>query len=218
MSRYAVEIAEWEYFAKPGTLGIYEFDIEVLDSLGRISITPAGAEPIEFVSHGLERNPQWRGAVMRWHGELVGESNKETSPIEWNIAVQSIDEEGNLRFPDPNREATLRVLREESYTVLKESYDRRNEKLVYSLAGNFLRVPDRKAIYSFQSLGDRLDALVVYEVDLQEIITLPDVVMDSSSAAREPTPAEIEQRKRLEAFEAYMERVRQRIAKEQNRE
>ena len=218
MSRYAIEIAEWEYFAKPGTLGIYEFDIEVLDSLGRISITPAGSLPIEFVSHGLERNPRWGGSLMVWHGELISGSTKRGSPVELNVAVQSVDAAGNVRLPDPNREVTLRALQEESYTVLKESYDRRNERLVYSLAGNFLTVPDRKTTYTFQLLDEQFSAVVFYEIDRGKTISLPDVVVTEAGDQREELEADPEQMRRLEAYEAYMKGVRQRIATEQNRE
>jgi len=215
-----LEFASHEYFAKQGSIGIYSFDIGSLQAVGEIiTITLDGREPIVLRSKGIERNPDWRGAHSIWHGEVLAPAGEDFIPakfrsVELRIATRSVDADGNVRMPDPNREVTLSELASGSSVVLWESYLRRDEKLVHTIAGNFIRVPGMDATLAFHMTGGSFDGDVVYEVDPSKTVPADDVVLDDANREvggedpRQSLAAEMRSRRQA-AYEAYMERKAQ---------
>ena len=96
---------------------------------------------------------------------------------------------------------------------MQESYDRRNERLVYTMAGNFLPMPDRQTTIAFQNIGDNFEAMAVYEVDESRVITLPGVEVraNENGELEELRRTDAEQLQRLEAYESHMQSVRQQL-------
>jgi hypothetical protein len=58
MSRKALDLGIREYFALPGKIDVYEFDVGLLETPGQtITITPFNGPPIDIISHGVKRDP-----------------------------------------------------------------------------------------------------------------------------------------------------------------
>lgn len=216
ISRHAYDIAVLEYFAIPGKFDIYEIDIDVLETQGEtITITPFSGPPIEILSHGIERNPDSGGHVVRWTGEIKIPNSKQKLPLRLIMYVRSIDADGVLRLPDPNREYTPSQLSQENAVIPKESYLRRNEKLVYGFTGNSIQVPKTKARVALTNVNENLDFVVVYEIDQEKMIILG----DGHVLRPDGTPyVSVEQKRRIEAYETHVEKVRREFGLPQNRE
>jgi hypothetical protein len=217
-----LDYAEFEYFAKPGRVDVFKFDIAALEKEGTtVTITPFGGESVSILSHGFERNPKWRGRKLRWHGEMQTANSEEGVPVVFDVIVRSVDAKGNVRPPDPNREATLRELENETHTVLAESAARIDERLIYSLSTNFLYLPDQDMTLGFSHLGKQFDAMVVWEPDNFRIAP-PDTIAIRGEVPKYQQNAESRRQaetvRAQKEFEDYMEGIRQEIESTQNQE
>lgn len=211
-NRYALEMARYEYFAKPGRIGIYEFDIEVLEKRDEaITITPFNGLSMEIVSLGIWVNPDSAGNVARWRGVLSMPDSTRTFRVRFVMGVWSIDADGNRRKPDRNREIARRQLEKEESVIQEDSYVRRNERLVYGLFTNEIRIPATKTAIAFQQLGrdfeniEDFETIVVYEVDEEKVIYPAD---DSRT---NPVPPSGKQLRRIRAYEAHIEKVKREL-------
>ena len=78
-SRYAYEVAEKEYFARPNRFELYSIDVGVLEQKGEITLTPFGGPAIKLVSHGVvhlssgEESTPARMAknLFHWNGQYL---------------------------------------------------------------------------------------------------------------------------------------------------
>lgn len=214
--RYKIKMAEYEYFANPGKIGIYEFDIGVLETKGEtITISPFNGPPIEFVSHGLVVNHDRGGHAAKWKGELPIPGSKQMYPVQLVMGIRAIDADGNVRKPDPNREVTRRLLEQENYAVLRESYERRKETIVYGMLRNEIHIPETKATLVINRLGDSLlteedfQSVVVYEVDNEKVLWPAD---DLPVEGYVNNQLDEERARRKSAFDTHMENVKREIA------
>lgn len=207
LDRHALEIRTMEYFAKPGKFDIYEFDIGVLETKDEpITITPFNGSSIEILSYGFGRdNPASGKSVLRWRGALPVPNSTRMSRVRLTVLVRAIDTEGNIRRPDPNREITRALYDQKYVTVLADSVERLTERLVYTLVGNSIEVPESRATIVITGVPDQFDFVVVYELD-EEKRLLP---VDDSPANRHPRSPE--QIRRSQAFKAHVEKVKREL-------
>lgn len=242
--RHPISLEEHRYFAKPGRFGIFTFDIDVLQREGEIiTITPFHGEQIQVLSRGLDIHEGTGGRTGRWTGELLVPNSDRTVLLQWPISIRAIDSDGNIRYPDPNREVTQQILAEygEQSVVLQESYDRLNEKIMYGLLQANIPLPHlREQLIiapidpHFQTV-EEFDTIVIYEQDKEKILWFPD-----DSPRREGIPEErnlpgidklperavdaqslaLEQelQRRTDAYEQHMIDVRRRVAEERTEE
>ena len=165
-SRNALELQSLESLAIPGKFDIYGFDINVLSTKDDyITFTPFDGPPIKIMSYGFE--PQTSGTTghLVWRGAISRSGSSDPAPVSLAILVRSIDTDGNIRLPDPNREVTRALYDRKVYTVLEDSVNRLSERIVYSLPGNEIYVPDTNTKYVITALVNQFDFAIVYEVD-----------------------------------------------------
>lgn len=224
VNRQAVELARHQYFSKPGRFETYSFDISALEREGEeITITPLGGAPITILSHGLNTKPQTRGHTATWTGELKLENPDQVFPLKWRLAVRSVDKEGNVRRRDPNREVTRKLIEQDAHVVLQESYDRRDEKLVYALLRSTIPLPDRSGRLILKSLGtsfdseDQFHTIMVYEADPEKALLIGDHPIGNGPQKDDPS-SELrnrEARRRLANYEAHMAQVMRNLGLEE---
>jgi hypothetical protein len=209
MERHVYEMAILEYFARPGTFDLYNFDVSVLELENEtITITPKNSDPIEILSHGIDVNWQYGGGTAEWRGELPIPKSKRTLPAKMHLAIRAVNRFGELRRPDPNRNVTRSAIERESYVVLRESKQRLDERIVYGLINGFIQVPVRMTTLRLSQLGEDLHSfgsVLVYEVDDDKLIIPGD---DSPVNPMPPTPDMI---RRSKAFKDHEDRVRRRF-------
>lgn len=221
--RHPLKLAEYEYFAKPGRIGIYHFDVDVLRKKGEaITFRPFNGPPIEVMSHGLTVNHDRGGHIARWSGEIELPNGRGKMPLRMFLRIWAVGDDGELKMPDPNREATRQALEQGNSTVLAESYQRRNERIVYELVSSTIRVPARNTTMFFDGLVKEkaterdLNSIVVYEIDDEKVIHPADDTL--VEGPDETDPKEAERLRRIAAFDAHMDQVKRDIAKNQNEE
>jgi len=206
IERYAYDLAILEYFAKPGTFDLYEFDIGVLETEGEtITITPNNISPIEILSHGIEVNWRYGGRTARWRGELPIPNSARTFPVDMDLVIRAVDASGEIKPPDPNREVTRSALEGENYVVLEESKRRLSERIIYGLINSFIQVPARRTTIRLSQLGEDLESfgsVLVYKVDESKTVIPGD---DSPVNPTPPTPDMI---RRAREFKKHEDRVR----------
>ncbi len=210
MSRKALDLGIREYFALPGKIDVYEFDVSLLETPGQtITITPFNEPSIDIISHGIRPFPHapWLGGS--WSGQIVAQNSKQTYPIELSIGYWAIGPDGIIRPPDPNREITRNLLQQESYVVLEESVQRLNEKIVYAMSGT-IRLPHlRRAIQITQLGDDELEYIVVYEGDIEK--ALYPVSDKRAVPLDETTELGRESMRRMAAYEAHVEKLKREL-------
>lgn len=214
-SKNAFEIGKLEYFAQKDRFEIYEFDIDVLREDGQtFSISPFNGPPINIISHGITPDPNYGWMVGTWKGEVVSQISRATYPIELGIGIWAVGDNGKLRPPDPDREATLAALQQESYVVSEESVSRLSEKLVYSISGSIV-LPDQRRQIEIVQLDDDLESLILYEIDTKKAIApVSDTASQDAIAERaqmEQSEFGREQLKRIEAYELHVRNLRREL-------
>lgn len=215
-SRHALELGSLEYFAKPGKFDVYEFDIDVLETVGQtITITPFNGPPIDIISYGIKRDPVNGWLVGKWTGEVVASNSKQTFPFELGIGFWAIGSDGSLIPPDRNREYALSQLNQEDSVIPKESYLRRNEKIVYAISGS-MRLPHLQRQIEILQVGDELETLILYEIDIAKAI--PPVSDTDEGPPDDTTEIGRERLRRLEAWEAHVEQLKRDLGLNQNQE
>jgi len=206
MERHAYDLAILEYFAKPGTFDLYEFDIGVLEIEGAtITITPKNIAPIEILSHGVDVNWLYGGQTARWTGEIPIPNSAQTFSIEIFLAIRSVDASAERGWPDPNREVTRAALEGDNYVVLEESKRRLSERIIYGLVAGFIPVPARRTAIRLSPLGDDLESfesVLVYEIDESK------TVIPGDDSPVNPTPPTPDQIRRFQEFREHEARVR----------
>lgn len=199
-NRYALELARHECFAKPGKIGIYEFDIEVLARIGEeITITPFNGEPIDILSQGIFI----RGGIARWRG-LADTGSDRNYRLRMQMVVAAVDSDGNSRNFDRNREIARKQVEHSVFVGLAEPYLRPNEKLTYLVAPNEIQIVHLNRTLAFRRLGAEPETLVVYEVD--ESKTLFPVDGMSVLQPDGPPYQSADQKRRKIAFDTCIEK------------
>lgn len=206
MERYAYDVAILEYFAMPGTLGLYEFDLSALEIEGEtITISPNNIDPIKILSHGIEVNWIYGGKTARWRGEIPVPNTDVTMPVTMSILIRAVDEHGEIKWPDPNQEVTRSALEGQNYVVLEESKKLLNEQILYGLFNSFIQVPRTRTTIRIGQLGESLDSfgtVLVYEIDDSK------TVIPGDDSPINPTPPTPDMVRRAEAFKKHEDRVR----------
>jgi len=171
MDRNALGLNALEIFAKPGKFDIYDFDIDVLGTKDdTITFTPFDGPPIEIMSYGFEKRMPSSSGHLIWNGAVQMPDSSESIPVRLAILVRSIDTNGNVRLPDPNRDITRAFYDQRTYTVLEESVNRLSERIVYSLPGNEIYAPETNTKYVLTAVLNQYDFVVVYEVDEAKLV------------------------------------------------
>jgi hypothetical protein len=136
--------------------------------------------------------------------------------------TMAIDAEGNVKLPDPNREITRRQLEQENFTVIEESYLRRDEKIVYAIVSNSIYIPATKTTLMIRGLSNTyttaedFQTIAVYELDDQKTIVPGN---DMPSAGNSVNPAwEAENLRRANAYDAHLKSLRKQLGIAENRE
>lgn len=203
VERYAYDLRIAEFFAKPGTLELYEFDIGALEVRGdTITISPRSIPPIEIHSDGLKLNHQYGGSTAEWTGRVAGSPH----PVELTLAVRAVDASGAVRLPDPNRTVTSELLEQEHYVVLESAKRRLDERIAYGFVSNVVQVPEKRVTLRLSQLGDDLDSfesVVVYEVDNSKLLLISCGVGDQRPSR--------EQRRRQQAYDEHVSQVRREL-------
>jgi hypothetical protein len=126
------------------------------------------------------------------------------------ITTWAIGRDGSLQPPDRNREITLAQLEKEYSVVLEESVLRLDKKLVYSISGS-IRLPHLKRTLQITQLGnDELETIVVYEGDVEKAV-YPVNDVPEEAARQENTEIGREGARRLAAYEAHVEQLKQEL-------
>ena len=215
-TRRGFEIAKEKYFAKPGRFEIFEFDLDVLESKGNtITFTPFEGSPIEVLSQGIARDSRTGWFLGTWNGELKEPGLDETSSVSLTITTWGVDENGDLGAPDPNREHTLAVLRNQRGVISEESLLRVDQEQVYSIEGE-LALPGSNAVIRFRHPSSKeLDYLMVYEVDHEKTLLIPN---DLATNVDTSTEFGREKLRRDEAFRAHVDGLKRQFGIAQTEE
>lgn len=201
LETYAYDVGALEYFAVPGRLDLYRFDVRVLETEGgQITVTPLDDPSVELWSWGVDRSGQFSGGYAIWNGRLS------SVEISMGLGVRSIDTEGNIRMPDPNRTITRAAYDRNTYTVIEESVRRLDERIVHFLSPTFLTNSATKVSYALAPLGREsqmeFDTVVVYEIDAEKTIVLGDGFQNPEDAAFQ------EGLRKQMAYKAYLKQLR----------
>ena len=199
-------IRETEYFAKPYRFGLYRFDVGVLEEEGRtITVTAFDDPPIEILSHGIKWNSSMGGFVGRWTGTVISDADENERPFELSVTRWAIDIDGNLRAPDPHREATLKKLENDYGVISEQSLSRVNERQVFSVDGD-LAIPLSNRTIRFTHPTNDLDYVAVYEVDPSKVLLIPnDMRFDPSSESGK------EAARRDREYRRYIDKVKREL-------
>ena len=203
MERHALDIRTMEFFAKPGKLALYEYDMDVLEVGGEtVTITPFGGPAIELLSAGIWRDPGKNGRAANWRGSLPSKSSDGSYRARLNLIIRSVDSEGNLHRPDPGLQPLKAKLTNGGRSDPEHLLLPREQRLGYVFTGNSIRNPDTGSRIKFFSFRRDLDVVLVYEVDEDKVILPGD---DSPVNRMEPSQEQVLLRK---AFNEHVQKVR----------
>lgn len=207
-SRYALEVRSEEYFSVPQRFGLYRFDVELLEKKGEIfSITIPGSETLEVISNGVERDEFTGWFLGKWTGEIRSADSNETYPLKWTITTWSVDSEGRLGAPDPNRDYTLATLNRPEGVVTEESLLRLDEQIVHSISGNIVHPQSRRKI-RLRHPKDNPEYLMVYEIDPEkELLPISDMAEERDLS----TEYGRESLRREQAYQQHVDSVKREL-------
>jgi len=212
--QFALEIAQLEYFAKPGRIEIYGYDTAVLAIDGAsFTFTPLGGAPLTITSHRMWRGPDGTRRLARWRGTARSASSSRPFPVKWQFFVQWIDAQGNVVSPDVNWSVAHSDLEQDARTVLVDSYDGPHENLtlVYSLAfvNNRINYPPSGGKLAIHGLGDGIDYVLIYEIDPEKVLAPRD------DSPVNPVPLSPEQSRRWADYRRHINEVNRRFGMEE---